>query len=189
MRWKFVVATLAAACLMHVQNAVAQVGSGAKDRPKEASEAEVPKRPPVPAAKPTGTAADAVKPGDAKSGDTAHASPTAQLGGALPLGTGERSFSAPDCAWTGSRVIHTLLREEVDAASQFTRFYSLFGCPGQHIGMALSCVVAWQGDPARSREERVDACWSDPSRPRVQTAEPKDNGKPGSDDKPPPIKN
>jgi len=189
MRWKMAVASLAAACAMHAQNVAAQGTTAAKEQPKTSSESEAPKRPPVPVAKPAPSAADAGKAPDGKAADGPPISPTAQLGGALPLGSGERGFNAPDCRWTGSRVVHTLLREEVDAASQFTRFYSLFGCPGRHIGMALSCVVDWQGDPARSREERVDACWADPSRPRVQTAEPKENGKGGSEDKPPPIKN
>jgi hypothetical protein len=195
MQFPIVLAIVAAACLAHVPELAAQAQGeqGAKDRPKEATESDTSKRPPIPVAKPAAVADVAKpaegKPADGKPGD-AHASPTAQLGGALPLGTGERAFNAPDCAWTGKRVINTLWREEVDAATQFTRFYSLFGCPGQHISMALSCVVAWQGDPAKSQDERVEACWADPNKPRVSTAEPpRENGKPGAEDKPPPAKN
>ena len=70
-----------------------------------------------------------------------------------------------ECAWVGKRVVGLLVRDDVDTATDFTRFYAMFHCPDAHIGATLACVVS---DPGASREgaalsEHVDLCWANPS--------------------------
>jgi len=190
MPFRVLLATVAAACLMLGQGALAQGQAAAPvpvAKPAAPSDAKPLEVKPVEAKTPDAKSPDA-KPAEGKSPDGGHGSAMAQFGGPLSVGSAERPFSAPDCVWTGRRVIHTLMREEVDAASQFTRFYALFGCPTRHIGLTLSCVAAreQEGD-TKSREAKVDECWSDPTRPRVPVAEvAPEPVKAGSEEKPPP---
>lgn len=68
-----------------------------------------------------------------------------------------------ECAWTGKRVVSLLARDDVDAATNFARFYTSFQCPNPHIGKALGCAVSpdAMGD-GETMEARVDRCWIDP---------------------------
>lgn len=74
--------------------------------------------------------------------------------------------ATPECAWTGRRIVGLLVRDDVDPADKFLRFYESFGCPTSHIGPALRCVVTSDGTAegqAKALTERVDACWDKPS--------------------------
>lgn len=74
--------------------------------------------------------------------------------------------ATPECAWTGRRIVGLLIRDDVDPADKFLRFYESFGCPTGHIGPALRCVVTSDGTAegqAKALTERVDACWDKPS--------------------------
>jgi len=126
--------------------------------------------------------------GEAKPGEGVPASRSARASGPLPVGSGERAFNAPDCQWTGERVIHTLMRDEVDTASQLTRFYSMFGCPTPHIGLALSCMVEREREQG-PQHEKIKSCWTDPNVSRTAAAPApeaaKEPAKPAAEDKPP----
>jgi len=83
----------------------------------------------------------------------------------VPLPPAEATSAQTECAWVGKRVVSLLVRDDVDTATDFTRFYAMFRCPEAHIGEALACVVS---DPAAAREgtaltEHVDLCWANPS--------------------------
>ena len=84
-----------------------------------------------------------------------------------------------ECAWVGKRVVSLLVRDDVDTATDFTRFYAMFHCPEAHIGSTLACVVS---DPGAAREgaaltEHVDLCWANPST-RLLPQKPPNSDKP-----------
>jgi hypothetical protein len=189
MHVRTLVSMVAAVCLAHVQ-AFAAEGAGS------VAESMISKRPPVPVAKPATPIADTTKviaDGEGKPGEAVVPGARAPRGGPLPHTGTERASNAPECVWTGRRVVSLLTKDDVDAANQFTRFYSMFGCPAPHIGTALGCYVAWDGQA--THEEKLEACWSDPNGKRPAPAstadaarEPgKDAAKPGEDK--PPAKN
>lgn len=93
--------------------------------------------------------------------------PTAKAAAAPARRPGPRVTAAtPECAWTGRRIVGLLVRDDVDPADKFLRFYESFGCPTSHIGPALRCVVTSDGTAegqAKALTERVDACWDKPS--------------------------
>ena len=85
--------------------------------------------------------------------------------------------ATPECAWAGRRMVSLLMRDDVDTADKFRRFYDQFNCPSEHIGPALRCVIqseipaaapaqgaVQQGQTqARALAERVEQCWDKPS--------------------------
>lgn len=71
------------------------------------------------------------------------------------------SSHEPECAWTGKRVLSLLRRDDVDAAREFGRFYTAFGCPDAHLGKAFGCVAASEAAD-ETFDARIDRCWSDP---------------------------
>jgi hypothetical protein len=84
---------------------------------------------------------------------------------ALATSLADTTSAQAECAWVGKRVVSLLVRDDVDTATDFTRFYAMFHCPEAHIGATLACVVS---DPGAAREgaaltEHVDLCWVNPS--------------------------
>jgi hypothetical protein len=82
-----------------------------------------------------------------------------------PAPPADAASAQAECAWVGKRVVSLLVRDDVDTATDFTRFYDMFHCPETHIGATLACVVS---DPGAAREgaalsEHVDLCWANPS--------------------------
>jgi hypothetical protein len=85
--------------------------------------------------------------------------------------------ATPECTWSGRRIVSLLIRDDVDTADKFRRFYDQFGCPTAHVGLALRCVIqseipvqapaqgaVQQGQSqARALAERVEQCWDKPS--------------------------
>lgn len=116
--------------------------------------AQAPEAPPAAAAEAEAPAAKA-------------AVPAAKTAAAPARRPGPRVTAAtPECAWTGRRIVGLLVRDDVDPADKFLRFYESFGCPTSHIGPALRCVVTSDGTAegqAKALTERVDACWDKPS--------------------------
>jgi pyruvate/2-oxoglutarate dehydrogenase complex dihydrolipoamide acyltransferase (E2) component len=85
--------------------------------------------------------------------------------------------ATPECTWSGKRIVSLLIRDDVDTADKHRRFYEQFGCPAQHVGLALRCVIqseipaaaptqgsVQQGQAhAKALAERVEQCWDKPS--------------------------
>lgn len=197
MRSTALVSIVAAVCLTHASGAaLAQAPAPGNDPArKDATEGAEAKRPPVPVAKPATPAAPEPAKAPEKhveaegKGETVPpGSRAARASGPLPVGSGERAFNAPDCRWTGERVIATLMRDEVDVASQLTRFYSMFGCPTPHIGLALTCMVERSAEQG-PHDKKIESCWADPTVSRTAAApapeQAKDAAKTGGEDKPP----
>ena len=112
-----------------------------------------PQKPAAPAAKP---------PSKAEDGKEAEKGKRAAILAPAPA---DPASAQAECAWVGKRVVSLLVRDDVDTATDFTRFYAMFHCPEAHIGATLACVVS---DPGASREgaalsEHVDLCWANPS--------------------------
>ncbi|MBL27865.1 MAG: hypothetical protein CMM50_10005 [Rhodospirillaceae bacterium] len=83
------------------------------------------------------------------------------------------------CGWLGRRVVTVLLRDDLIAAQGFMDIYTRFDCPVPHLGLAFGCSVPAAGlESAEAMENRVAACWSDPTGaaaeepPRPQPASP-----------------
>ena len=92
-----------------------------------------------------------------------------------------RRAAQPECAWVGKRVVSLLVRDDVDTATDFTRFYDMFHCPQAHIAATLACVVS---DPGAAREgaaltEHVELCWANPST-RILPQKPPNPDRPAS---------
>lgn len=94
--------------------------------------------------------------------------------------------SESECSWVGKRITGLLARDDVQAATEFLRFYTSFECPVPHLGKAFGCVVSGAGDvSAEAAGDRVDRCWFDPSTrvfppradaPAKPTTKPNDKG-------------
>lgn len=106
------------------------------------------------------------------------APPRANPPAAQPKRAAPRVVAAtPECAWSGRRIVSLLMRDDVDTADKFRRFYDQFACPTEHVGLALRCVIlsepsgqtppqgsVQQGqNQSRALAERVEQCWDKPS--------------------------
>jgi hypothetical protein len=167
-------ATLVAVPLL-AQNLFAQNGESPK--PAEAGKAE-PAKPD--AAKPDAAKPDAAKGGDAAKGEPAKGEPAKEAAGrpgesadasrapAGPAGRGE-------CLWLGKRVVGLMWKDDLDTAFRHLELYDRFGCPGEHIQVSFRCVVRQgdiQKDPKINVDDRVNNCWTDPSRPPEPASPP-----------------
>lgn len=99
---------------------------------------------------------------------------------------------APECAWTGQRLVSVLLRDDVLAARGFLEFYNSFDCPTAHLGRAFGCAIPAAGNGAEAVQRQIESCWKDPdyiAEPAVEKKpteeKPKTTGPP---DKAPPAK-
>lgn len=96
---------------------------------------------------------------------------------------GHSAAANPECVWMGRRVINLLWRDDLDTAFRHLDLYDRFGCPGNHIQITFRCVVR-QGsiDPklAEKLEDRVAACWNNPSLPPAVSAVPTPSATPGT---------
>ncbi|MBI1181915.1 MAG: hypothetical protein GC201_15325 [Alphaproteobacteria bacterium] len=64
------------------------------------------------------------------------------------------------CRWTGTRVLHSLLREDTLAAQDHLKFYLQFGCPQDHLTKAFACAAdAPTGANRPANEVLVSNCW------------------------------
>lgn len=68
------------------------------------------------------------------------------------------------CDWLGKRIISLLVRDDPDAAQDFTPFYQRFVCGEEHLAKAFGCAVAnLDGIENSALTELIDACWKDPA--------------------------
>lgn len=119
----------------------------------------------APAAKPAPEAAPAAKPAP-----QAAPKPPPRRAKA-PAPKRDPQVDTQQCTWVGKRTIRVLMRDDLIAADGFLRFYKTFGCPVRHLGEAFGCsLIGTSGAPAKDVEERVDACWKDPSAKPAATA-------------------
>jgi hypothetical protein len=100
----------------------------------------------------------------------------------------ERGVVSLQCDWLGKRIISLLVRDDPDAAQDFTPFYQRFACAEDHLSKAFGCAVANLDDVENNGlAELVDACWKNPA-VRMVAAEPETAGdkpeKPLKTDKP-----
>ncbi|MEN3950248.1 hypothetical protein [Iodidimonas sp. SYSU 1G8] len=69
-------------------------------------------------------------------------------------------FLQGQCYWTGTRVLHALLREDTIAANDHLGFYEKFKCPGDRIPQAFACAVDAPVGAARPKNDiLVKNCW------------------------------
>jgi len=75
----------------------------------------------------------------------------------------------PECVWLGRRVVSLLWRDDLDTAFRHLDLYDRFGCPAGHVQAAFRCLILQAGniDPKApdSLNNRVEACWINPSQP------------------------
>lgn len=84
---------------------------------------------------------------------------------------------APECAFTGKRVVSLLSRDDVVAATEFHEFYQAFDCPALHLAAAFGCAVDVPEGVEEPVNDRVERCWEQPSsRPLVSIAPPAATG-------------
>jgi hypothetical protein len=70
------------------------------------------------------------------------------------------AYMQGQCRWTGTRVVHSLLREDTIAAKDHLGFYQLFKCPEDRLSKAFSCAVeAPTGANRPKPDELVSNCW------------------------------
>lgn len=78
---------------------------------------------------------------------------------------------APECAFTGKRIVALLSRDDVVAATEFRQFYDAFDCPSLHLAAAFGCAVDVPEGLDEPAADRVERCWNSPSsRPLVPAA-------------------
>ena len=70
---------------------------------------------------------------------------------------------APECAFTGKRVVSLLSRDDVVAATEFRQFYEAFDCPSLHLAAAFGCAVDVPEDVEEPVNDRIERCWEQPS--------------------------
>jgi hypothetical protein len=87
----------------------------------------------------------------------------------LPMSAG-----APECVWTGRRIVSLLWRDDIDTAHRYIELYDRFGCSSEHLKLAFRCVIR-QGpiDPkaADRLASRVHSCWITPEEPTTASSQ------------------
>ncbi len=71
----------------------------------------------------------------------------------------------PECVFTGRRIAALIWNDDVDTARRHLEFYERFGCPTEHLKVAVRCLVR-QGKIDTKARDRVDTraqqCWVNP---------------------------
>jgi hypothetical protein len=108
---------------------------------------------------------DATK-GEAVKGDQAKTEPAKTEPAKEAANTLAGPAARDECVWLGERVVGLMWKDDLDTAIRHLGLYDRFGCPGEHIRISFRCVVR-QGNPQKDSkfDDRVHACWIDPSRP------------------------
>ncbi len=75
------------------------------------------------------------------------------------------SAGAPECVWTGRRIVNLLWLDDMDTARRYIDLYDRFGCSSEHLKFAFRCVIE-QGPidmkAADRLASRVHDCWIAP---------------------------
>jgi hypothetical protein len=83
------------------------------------------------------------------------------------------------CMWPGTRVVHSLLREDTLAAKDHLAFYEKFGCPVDYLTKAFACAVDAPAGATRPRPEAlVTNCWETLSPTRATEEDADSTAKP-----------
>jgi hypothetical protein len=73
----------------------------------------------------------------------------------------------PECVWLGRRVVRLMWRDDLDTAFRHLDLYDRFGCPGGHVQATFRCLTRFgtqiDDKVPRSLDDRVHACWINPS--------------------------
>ena len=82
----------------------------------------------------------------------------------------------PECVWLGRRVVRLMWRDDLDTAFRHLDLYDRFGCPGGHVQAAFRCLTRFGAQiddkVPRSLDDRVHACWINPSAQAQAAAAP-----------------
>jgi hypothetical protein len=77
-----------------------------------------------------------------------------------------KNAGLPECLWTGRLAASLLYRNDVDTTKRYMDLYDRFGCPADHLKLAIRCVVRlWPRQGAEMLADRVQACWVNPDTP------------------------
>jgi len=77
-----------------------------------------------------------------------------------------KNAGLPECLWTGRLAASLLYRNDVDTTKRYMDLYERFGCPPDHLKLAIRCVVRlWPRQGAEMLADRVQACWVNPDIP------------------------
>jgi len=77
-----------------------------------------------------------------------------------------KNAGLPECLWTGRLAASLLYRNDVDTTKRYMDLYDRFGCPADHLKLAIRCVVQlWPRQGAEMLADRVQACWVNPDTP------------------------
>jgi len=77
-----------------------------------------------------------------------------------------KNAGLPECLWTGRLAASLLYRNDVDTTRRYMDLYDRFGCPADHLKLAIRCVVRlWPRQGAEMLADRVQACWLNPDTP------------------------
>jgi hypothetical protein len=75
------------------------------------------------------------------------------------------SAGAPECVWTGRRIVSLLWRDDMDTARHYIDLYDRFGCSSDHLKLAFRCVIEQGPIDAKAADRlasRVHDCWIAP---------------------------
>ncbi len=74
------------------------------------------------------------------------------------------SAGAPECVWTGRRIVSLLWRDDMDTARRYIDLYDRFGCSSDHLKLAFRCVIDQGPIDAKADRlaSRVYDCWIAP---------------------------
>jgi hypothetical protein len=75
------------------------------------------------------------------------------------------SAGAPECVWTGRRIVSLLWRDDMDTARHYIDLYDRFGCSSDHLKLAFRCVIEQGPIDAKAAgrlASRVHDCWIAP---------------------------
>jgi hypothetical protein len=77
-----------------------------------------------------------------------------------------KNAGLPECLWTGRLAASLLYRNDIDTTKRYMDLYDRFGCPADHLKLAVRCVVRlWPRQGAEMLADRVQACWLNPDTP------------------------
>jgi hypothetical protein len=76
-----------------------------------------------------------------------------------------RAAGAPECVWTGRRIVSLLWRDDIDTARQYIDLYDRFKCSQDHLKMVFRCLIKQGPLDAKAPDHlatRVQNCWITP---------------------------
>jgi hypothetical protein len=84
-------------------------------------------------------------------------------------------YMQAQCQWSGTRVVHSLMREDTLAAQDHLKFYQQFKCPEEHLTKAFACAIDVPVGTVKPKADvLVTNCWQTltPNRESEEDDEP-----------------